>query len=393
VTRGVDSEVASEREHSLTSAPATEPGPFRWSREHDEFRSVLRDLVTTRAPLACAPSPTSREPAQRALWRNWSDELGLPGLAVPERYGGSGFSRLELSIAATELGRAVVGGPLFASAVLATEALLAGGGPVAEELLPTLATGAKIASLAVVETTQRWHPDEVATTVSGGSAPRLRGVKDAVLTATDADFLVVAARDDGGVSLFVVEVGDGVDVVPLRVLDSSRPMARVTLTDAEARRVGTAGEGWSMVERALEAGSVFVASEQVGGSQALLTHGVEHARTRVQFGQPIGRFQGVKHRLADMAVRTELADAAATWAAWQPPGTDQARLGASVARAYCSEAYLETALDAIQVHGGMAITWEHHAHRFLRRARADAAVLPTPTEHRRALESLIGTGL
>jgi alkylation response protein AidB-like acyl-CoA dehydrogenase len=393
VTRGVDGEVASEGEKSPTSAPIGESGPFHWSREHDEFRSVLRNLVTARASLTCAPSPKSEDAAERALWRNWSEGLGLPGLAVPERYGGSGFSRLELSIAANELGRSVVGGPLFASAVLATETLLAAGGQVADDILPALAGGTKVATLAVVEAAQRWQPDEVATTVSGGSAPRLRGVKDAVLTAEAADLLVVAAREDVGVSLFVVEAGDGVDVTPLQVLDSSRSMARVTLTDAPARRVGAAGDGWLMVERALEAGSVFLASEQVGGSQALLAHGVEHARTRVQFGQPIGRFQGVKHRLADMAVRTELADSAASWAAWQQPGTDQARLGASVARAYCSEAYLETALDAIQVHGGMAITWEHHAHRFLRRARADAAVLPTPTQHRRALESLIGTGL
>jgi alkylation response protein AidB-like acyl-CoA dehydrogenase len=169
-------------------------------------------------------------------------------------------------------------------------------------------------------------------------------------------------------------------------------MARVTLRDAPARRVGEAGQGWAAVERAIEAGTVFLAAEQVGGSRALLDAAVEHAKTRVQLGQPIGRFQGVKHRLADMAARTELASAAAAWAAWQPPGSDAAGLGAAVAGAYCSEAYLETALDAIQVHGGMAITWEHHAHRFLRRARADAAVLRAPREHRRQLEAVIGTG-
>jgi alkylation response protein AidB-like acyl-CoA dehydrogenase len=146
------------------------------------------------------------------------------------------------------------------------------------------------------------------------------------------------------------------------------------------------------VRHALQAGTVFLAAEQVGGSRALLGAAVEHARTRVQFGQPVGRFQGVKHRLADMAARTEVAAAAAAWAAWQPPGSAAAGLGTAVAGAYCSEAYLETALDAIQVHGGMAITWEHHAHRFLRRARADAAVLLPPREHRRRLESIIGTG-
>jgi alkylation response protein AidB-like acyl-CoA dehydrogenase len=370
-----------------------ESEPFHWSPEHDEFRRVVRKLTAERAPLGCAPSPVSDEPGERDLWRAWAEELGLPGLVVPDEHGGAGFSRLELAIAAGELGRAVAGGPLFASAVLATEALLAVGGEAAMDVLPALAAGASVATLAVPERSRRWDADDIATTASARAPVRLSGVKEAVLSAAEVSLFVVAAREDAGVSLFLIEPGDGVDVAPLEVLDPSRPMARVTLRDAPARRAGRAGEGWPAVERALEAGSVFLAAEQVGGSRALLDAAVEHARTRVQFGQPIGRFQGVKHRLADMAVRTELAGSAATWAAWQRPGTDQARLGAAVARAYCSEAYLETALDAIQVHGGMAITWEHHAHRFLRRARTDADVLPGPREQRRRLEPVIGTGV
>jgi alkylation response protein AidB-like acyl-CoA dehydrogenase len=364
--------------------------PFHWTAEHEEFRGVVRKLTETRAPLACAPAPGSQDPRERELWRTWTTELGLPGLVIPEEHGGSGFSRLELAIAAEELGRAVAGGPLLASAVLATEALLAAGGDVAAEVLPALAEGTTVAALAVTEGTRRWQPDDVATTASGSA--RLTGTKESVLSAAGAGLLVVAAREDAGVSLFLAEPGDGVEVTPLEVLDASRPMARITLRDAPARRLSEAGQGWAAVERALEAGTVFLAAEQVGGSRALLDAAVEHAKTRVQFGQPIGRFQGVKHRLADMAARTELASAAAAWAAWQPPGSDAAGLGAAVAGAYCSEAYLETALDAIQVHGGMAITWEHHAHRFLRRARADAAVLRAPREHRRQLEAVIGTG-
>jgi alkylation response protein AidB-like acyl-CoA dehydrogenase len=366
---------------------------FHWTAEHEEFRGVVRKLTESRAPLACAPSPDARDQKERELWRTWTDELGLPGMVIPEEHGGSGFSRLELAIAAEELGRAVVGGPLFASAVLATEALLAAGGDVAAEALAALAAGTTVAALAVTEGTRRWQPDDMATAVSDTGTPKLTGTKEAVLSAAGAGLLVVAAREDAGLSLFLAEPGDGVEVTPLEVLDGSRPMARVTLRDAPARRIGEPGQAWAAVERALEAGTVFLAAEQVGGSRALLDAAVEHAKTRVQFGQPIGKFQGVKHRLADMAARTELASAAAAWAAWQPPGSDAAGLGAAVAGAYCSEAYLETALDAIQVHGGMAITWEHHAHRFLRRARADAAVLRTPREHRRQLESIIGTGI
>jgi len=372
------------------NADPADAAPFHWTAEHEEFRGVVRKLIEARAPLACAPSPQSQDPRERELWRTWTDELGLPGMVIPEEHGGSGFSRLELAIAAEELGRAVVGGPLFASAVLATEALLAAGGDVAAEVLPALAEGTKVAALAVTEGTRRWQPDDVATTASGST--RLTGTKESVLSAAGAGLLVVAAREDAGVSLFLAEPGDGVEVTPLEVLDASRPMARITLRDAPARRLSEAGQGWAAVERALQAGTVFLAAEQVGGSRALLDAAVGHAKTRVQFGQPIGRFQGVKHRLADMAARTELASAAAAWAAWQRPGSDAAGLGAAIAGAYCSEAYLETALDAIQVHGGMAITWEHHAHRFLRRARADAAVLRAPREHRRQLESIIGTG-
>jgi len=368
--------------------------PFRWTAEHDEFRGVVRKLTEARVPLACAPSPVSQDQSERELWRAFTEEMGLPGLVIPEEHGGAGFSRLELAIAAEELGRAVAGGPLFASAVLATEALLAAGGQATAEVLPALAAGTAVATLAVTEASRRWQPEDVATAVAdpGSGPPRLTGSKEPVLSAAEAGLLVVAAREPAGISLFLVEPGDGVQVTPHEVLDTSRPMARVTLRDAPARRVGEAGQGWVAVERALQAGTAFLAAEQVGGSRALLGAAVEHAKTRVQFGQPVGRFQGVKHRLADMAARTELAAAAAAWAAWQPPGSAAAGLGTAVAGAYCSEAYLQTALDAIQVHGGMAITWEHHAHRFLRRARADAAVLLPPREHRRRLETVIGTG-
>ena len=384
------------------AGPAQPPGstaqPFAWTAEHEEFRSILRKLTESRAPLACAPGPRAEDQRERGLWRTWTEEIGLPGLVIPEEHGGAGFSRLELAIAAEELGRAVVGGPLLASAVLATEALLElvdQGADAAADVLPGLAAGTTVATLAVAEASGRWRQEDIGTAVSdpGGGPPRLTGTKAAVLSAAEADLILVAAREAGGVSLFAAEPGDGVLVTPLVVLDFSRPMARIELRDAPARRLGRAGRGWTAVERALQAGTVFLAAEQTGGSRALLDAAVEHGKTRVQFGQPIGRFQGVKHKLADMAVRTEMAAAAAAWAAWQPPGSEAARLGTAVAGAYCSDAYLETALDAIQVHGGMAITWEHHAHRYLRRARADAAVLLPPREHRRQLEALIGTGI
>ena len=371
---------------------------FGWSQEHAEFRAVIRKMISDRAPLGCAPSPAATSPQERDLWRAWADELSLQGLAVPEARGGSGFSRLELSIAAEEMGRGLVGGPFFASAVLATEALIAAGpeDEAAAEVLPALAAGTRTGALAVVESTRRWRAADIQASASAhGGSISLTGVKELVPGGAEADVLVVAGREaDGALSLFLVEPGAaGVDRVPCRVLDPSRPMARVAFRDAAARRAGPPGRGWAAVEAAIEAGSVFLAAEQAGGSLACLDSAVEHARTRVQFGRPIGLFQGVKHRLADMAVRTEIARSAATWAAWQQPGTDAAALATAVARAHCSESYLQTALDTIQVHGGMAITWEHHAHWFLRRARADLDVLPGPRAQRRRLEAVIGKGI
>src|SRR5690348_3768981 len=154
---------------SMTPDPAG-AAPFHWTAEHEEFRGVVRKLTETRAPLACAPSPGSQDPTERELWRTWTTELGLPGLVIPEEHGGSGFSRLELAIAAEELGRAVAGGPLLASAVLATEALLAAGGDVAAGVLPALAAGTAVATLAVTEGTRRWQPEDVATTATGSGS-------------------------------------------------------------------------------------------------------------------------------------------------------------------------------------------------------------------------------
>ena len=159
------------------NADLADAAPFHWTAEHEEFRGVVRKLTEARAPLACAPAPESPDPRERELWRTWTAELGLPGLVIPEEHGGAGFSRLELAIAAEELGRAVVGGPLFASAVLATEALLAAGGEVAAEVLPALAAGTAVAALAVTEGTRRWRPEDVKTAVSGTGSPRLTGPK------------------------------------------------------------------------------------------------------------------------------------------------------------------------------------------------------------------------
>uniref|UniRef100_UPI0024835CFB acyl-CoA dehydrogenase family protein n=1 Tax=Pseudonocardia pini TaxID=2758030 RepID=UPI0024835CFB len=177
----------------------------------------------------------------------------------------------------------------------------------------------------------------------------------------------------------------GVQRSPLATLDLTRRAARITFAGTPSRPLGDPAQGAAVLDRARAVSAVLVAAEQVGGMAAATEMTAEYARTRRQFGRLIGTFQGVKHRLADMAVRAELAHSAAYWAAWQQPGSAALAYGAAIARSYCGDAFLQTGLDAVQLHGGIGFTWEHDAHLFLRRARADRSLLGTPQQARAAL--------
>ena len=370
---------------------------FLWTDEQREFRAVLRRLLDSRAPLTrnrvVAEAGERHDPA---VWQTLAVDLGLQSVAFPEDLGGSGGSRVELAIAAEEMGRVLMGGPFLSTVVLAAQAIvLSGDQQQAKELLPRIAAGQLTATLAVVEREGTWSPVSVHTKAEPAEhGTVLSGVKELVLDGADTDLLVVLARDPGGaLSLYLVEHDAvGLATEALITLDLTRPMSRVTLDRAPAVRLGPAGEGWQTVERVLEGAAVFLAAEQAGASQACVELTADYARTRVQFGQPIGKFQGVKHRLADMAVRAEQARSAALWAAWQRPGSDEARLGAGIALSYGSEAFVQTAFDTIQLHGGIGFTWEHDAHFYLRRARADYSLLGGPRVHRARLATFLVPG-
>ncbi|MET0447591.1 MAG: acyl-CoA dehydrogenase family protein [Aeromicrobium sp.] len=366
---------------------------FGWTPEHRDLRDAVRRVLATRAPLSrareLAESGTRHDPA---LWSVLAEQLGLQGLAIPTDLGGSGASRLELAIAMEEMGAVLLGGPFLSTVVLAAEALLASSDEAAQaEHLPRIAAGELTATLAVVEADGRWHEDGIATVATGtGGDVRLTGTKEIVLDGADAELLIVAARGERGVSLYTVDAGAaGLDRERLAVLDLTRPLARITLADTPATLLGTDGAGWAVVEQVRRAATILVAAEQVGASTTVVAMTAEYAKTRRQFGRPIGSFQGVKHRLADMAVRLEMSRSAAYWAAWQTPGSDDEALGAAVAGSYCSDSFLQSAKDMIQLHGGIGFTWEHDSHLFLRRARLDASVVGGSAEHRAALLPLI----
>jgi alkylation response protein AidB-like acyl-CoA dehydrogenase len=322
------------------------------------------------------------------VWETLAAQLGLQGLGLPEEFGGSGGSLVDLAIVMEEMGAVLFGGPFLPTAVLAANVLAAlPEDPVTGELLPRLAAGELTAAVAVVESDGRWSPESVRTSArDGGGGPVLDGDKELVLDGAGADVVLVLARSEAGPTWYAVEAGAaGLTRVPRQVLDGTRPAACLELRATPARQIGERGRGWAVAERMRRTAAILLAAEQAGAAGELVRLTAGYAKTRRQFGRPVGAFQGVKHRLADMAVRHEMARSAAFWAAWQEPGSPGQDLGALVARSYCSDAFLQTAKDTIQLHGGIGFTWEHDAHLFLRRARLDATLLGGTAQARSAL--------
>ena len=360
---------------------------FAWSEEQDEFRKGVRRFVAERWPvaevrrLAATESGFAPEP-----WKQLAADLGLTGLAVPEAYGGEGFSMLELSIALDELGRELAGGPFFASACLAVLALRNVATPAEQqELLPALASGETIATLAALDAPGAPSPEAIAVAAAGG---RVRGAKRFVIDARSARLLLVAAREPGsrgeaGVGLYAIDAAAaGVRIEPVAGLDLTRKLAHVQLDGAPARRLGAAGSAWPGLARTLAEGAIGLASEQIGAASRCLELAVAHAKQRFQFGRPIGSFQAVKHRAVDALTLLELARSAAWWAAWTAsrPGEDLGE-AAAIAHTTACEAFEKAAYECIHLHGGMGFTWEHDAHLYYRRARADRVLFGEPAAH------------
>ncbi|MEB8339339.1 acyl-CoA dehydrogenase family protein [Streptomyces endophyticus] len=352
---------------------------MRLTREHEELRSAVRSLL-------------GRHEGADA-WQPLTEQIGVAALAVPEKYAGAGCGAVEVHVVMEELGRALSPVPLLGSAVLTAQAVLATGDDDAcARLLPGIADGSTVASLAWAEDGS-WDPARISSRATPGAEGtwRLHGVKQRVLDGAEADVLLVTARTDRGVSLFEVAPRQpGARVEPCVTMDQTRPLARWRFEAAEARLVGTDGEGTLALERALDLACAALAAEQVGAAERCLELTVAYAMERVQFGRPIGSFQAVKHRLADAYVLVESARSAALGAAFAAADSPDFTRYVSVAKSACSEAFSAVAGEMIQLHGGIGITWEHDAHRYFKRAHGSSQLFGTPAWHRRRLTESLG---
>jgi alkylation response protein AidB-like acyl-CoA dehydrogenase len=360
---------------------------FDFADEQKDLAATLRRFLQDKSPSSeVRRLMRTEEGYDPRTWSQLAGQLGLPGLVIPEKYGGSGAGPVELAIACEEMGRALLCAPFFATAVLAAQALLeAGDQAAAEEYLPGMADGGTIATLAVSEDDGRWTTAGLATRARrSGDGYVLDGRKSFVLDGQTAGLLLVVAQADGGPSLFAVPGGAaGLVRRPLQTLDMTRKQAALSLDGVPARLVGAEGAAADVVARTLRLAVVALAAEQVGGAQRCLDMSVEYAKIRMQFGRPIGSFQAIKHMCADMLLEVESARSAAYYAAWAAQdGSDELPLVASLAKACCSEAYFRAAADNIQIHGGIGFTWEHDAHLYYRRAKSSELMLGTPQEHR-----------
>jgi alkylation response protein AidB-like acyl-CoA dehydrogenase len=327
-----------------------------------------------------------------AVWAQLG-QLGLAGLTIPEKYGGAGCGPVEQLVVCEEMGAALLCAPYLASAVLAAGALLASGDAAAQaDLLPPIASGETIATLAVPEDDGSWAPEEFRVTARrSGEEYLLDGRKSFVLDGTIADLILVAASSGDGAALFAVG-GDapGLSRQAVQTLDMTRKQAVLTFSGTPGRLVGPPGAAAEIVAQAVRGGVLALAAEQVGGAQRCLDMAVAYARVRHQFGRAIGSFQAIKHMCADMLLQVESARSAAYYAAWA--AADDAAdlpLAASIAKAYCSEAYFQVAASNIQVHGGIGFTWEHDAHLYYRRAKSAEVMLGTPAWHREVAAGLL----
>lgn len=376
---------------TLAAEPRAE---FLFTDEQQQLLSAVRrfaaenfDEATIRRLMESDP------PFDPKAWNRLGGELGVLGLSVSEADGGVGGTLVDQAVAVEELGAALACGPIFGTVYLAIPALVAASaGPARDELLAELVEGRRTAAFAVPDRAGAVDATLVDVTATpSGEDWTLTGTVHGVVDAGAADDLLVAAIGPDGVSLFAVDAGQsGVERTTQLTVDQTRPQAVVTLTAAPARLLAGPDEAERVIGHAFQVASALLAVEQVGAAQHMLDVAVQYAKDRLQFGRPIGSFQAVKHRLADMMVDLEHARSTAYHAVWAlTDGSDDPALAASIAQATCSAAFSRIAADAIQTLGGIGFTWEHQAHLYFKRSIVDAALLGSAEEHRSRVAELV----
>jgi alkylation response protein AidB-like acyl-CoA dehydrogenase len=365
---------------------------FGFSNEQEEFRSTLRRFLETHSKSADVRRLMETEAGfERDRWKKLNQELGLTAVGIPEAYGGQGFGCAELGIVLEEMGRALLCAPYFSSAVLAANAIVnAGSEAQKRKFLPGIAAGDTMATLAFAESSGRWDGASVTMTATpSGRFYRLDGVKTFVLDGHTADLIAVLARmpgssGDGGLSLFTVAADAlGLERQPLKTMDATRKLARLTFKSVEAELLGEAGKAAVPFARTMTQAVVCLANEMVGGAEKLRESSLAYAQMRMQFGRPISAFQSMKHKSADMLVEVELAKSAAYFAAAAVDENDaDVATTASLAKACAAEAYLQTAIHAIQIRGGIGFTWDDDTHLWFKRAKSSEVLFGDANHHR-----------
>ncbi len=365
------------------------------STEHDELRRVVRGFLSERSPSSevrrLMEAGDSRDDQ---VWALLADQLGLTGIAVPERFGGAGYGPVELGIVLEEMGAALLVAPYFATVALAGQVLAASGDEDAmARWLPGIADGSLTATLAVAEDSGSWDLAEVAATAEpAGGGWAVTGSKLFVIDGHTADLLLVVAHAPDGPGVFAVERGAaGVERARLDTLDLTRALASVTLRGARAVRVGAGRDAAAWLSEVRDLVLAALAAEQLGGAARCLDMSVGYAKAREQFGRPIGSFQAIKHKCANLLLEVECGRSAVYHASEAVAGRQpDAALAAALAYVYCSQAFTHAAKECIQIHGGIGYTWEHDAHLYLRRAKSSELLFGPPARQRTRLAELAG---
>lgn len=374
---------------------------FVHNEEQKLIRESARGVLSARAASE-ALSAALREPAgyDTALWRTFG-ELGWTGLAIPQAYGGAGLGWVELCLLQEEQGRRLVPSPFFSTCALAAPLIAAAGDEAQRRaLLPRIAAGDLTVACALTGSEGRPPCDGISAQLEPrGEGFTLSGVADFVIHADSAELLLVLARAGvsrsrgaEGLSVAVIPAASaGLSIHPHVMLDLTRPMARIELDGVEVSRaqlLGDPGSAASAVEAALDLARIALASEALGGAERVLEMTTDYVKERVQFGRPVGSFQAVKHRLADMMIEVEAAKSAAWYAACVADERhEELAEAAAIAKSYCCDAFFDCAANAIQLHGGIGFTWEHEVHRYFKRARASMTLLGSPAWQRERLTS------
>ena len=358
-----------------------------YTEEQEQLREVVsRFLQAKSTAVDVRRLMASSEGYDVAVWQQLCGEVGLAGTHIPEEYGGVGLGPVELGIVAEEMGRHLYCGPFFASSVMAGYALLNGATEAYKSvILPDIASGAKIATLVLDNLN---NPGEVGSALKATEEHIVSGIASIVVDAHIADLLIVAASTPNGLGLYLVNAGSqGLSITPQEALDPTRKLSRVSFTEVHAERIGWLTE--KLLNRTWDQICSVLAHEMIGGAQHLFESTLEYTKVRVQFGRPIGSFQALKHRCADLLMELEFAKAAIHHAAFCLAAGDGEPYAASMAKAMASDTYMETARAGVQLRGGIGFTWEEDTHLWYKRAKSSEVFMGSAHMHRERMMTMI----